>query len=254
MRTILLGLLLAGLGGCSRATSLDHARRFQEAGERFLAAKTGTDFLQAAALYDSIRAEGVESGALFFNLGNCYLRAGQKGHAIAAYRQALRYRPTDPYLLSNLEQALSSDQRAMPRRRWFEHILFWQRWWSYPFKANLVTAMFAVTLVLAGLAQLLATARRALHRLALVSLLGTLVLAVSLALDYHQFERTRHGVVTVAEVIARKGNSQVYDPAFTQPLKEGAEFQVIDRQGDWLLIELQGAIRGWIPEADAVVY
>ena len=56
------------------------------------------------------------------------------------------------------------------------------------------------------------------------------------------------------EVVARKGNAQSYEPAFTEPLGEGTEFQVVDRRGDWILIRLAGDQEGWIEDDTALVY
>ena len=101
---LVIGLLACA--GCGRSASLDTARTFQRAQEVFDQAQSPEDYLKAAAIYESIRAGGVVSGAVLYNQGNAYMRAGQRGRAVAAYREATRYRPRDPYLLANLKFAL----------------------------------------------------------------------------------------------------------------------------------------------------
>ena len=76
----------------------------------------------------------------------------------------------------------------------------------------------------------------------------TVILAASAVYDWYRFERTEHGVVVQPEVVARKGNAESYDPAFTEPLKEGTEFRVLERRGTWLQIQLPGGIAGWVPQ------
>ena len=53
-------------------------------------------FGDAALAYEKLAGAGQSSAALYFNLGNAFLRAGQIGRAIAAYRQAGRITPRDP--------------------------------------------------------------------------------------------------------------------------------------------------------------
>ena len=133
-----------------------------------------------------------------------------------------------------------------------EHLLFWQNWMSYPAKFSLTAAVAGVTFLL-GVAALF-FARRALWRLAVAGLVVTALFAVSAGYDWYRFDGVRHGVVIRDEVVARKGNAQSYEPAFTEPLSEGTEFEVVDRRGDWMLIRLAGSQEGWIEDDSVVVY
>ena len=58
----------------------------------------------------------------------------------------------------------------------------------------------------------------------------------------------------VDEVIPRKGNSENYEPAFTEVVREGAEFQVLARRGDWLHIRLGTSGDAWVERRDVVTY
>ena len=49
-------------------------------------------YAEAAAEYERVLAAGLESGPLYFNLGNAYFKAGDVGHAVLAYERALRTR------------------------------------------------------------------------------------------------------------------------------------------------------------------
>ena len=76
------------------------------------------------------------------------MRAGQRGRAIAAYRQARRYLGPDPFLEANLAYALGN-QPPLRRRPLIEHVLFWQDWISYPAKFQLAACGVGTTLALA---------------------------------------------------------------------------------------------------------
>jgi tetratricopeptide (TPR) repeat protein len=60
-------------------------------------------FAGAAAAYEAVRAAGVESASLYFNLGNTYARVGDRGRALLNYERARRLAPGDPDLHANME-------------------------------------------------------------------------------------------------------------------------------------------------------
>ena len=248
-------LLVTLLAACNERPGHDAAASFEAAGRQFLASENERDYLKAAQQYQALLDQGFESGALWFNLGNCFLKAGHSGRALAAYRQAQRFRPRDPYLAANLTQALTDrarleeDQRAL-----LEHILFWQRWLSTPQKAWLTLALATLAFLLAVTNLLISgRARGLLLRGAWLVILLSGVAGFSYAVDVYDQEFVEHGVLTEA-VVARKGASETYEPAFTEALEEGVEFDVVRRQGEWLLIELSSDLTGWVPAERAQTY
>ena len=81
-----------------------------------------------------------------------------------------------------------------------------------------------------------------------------ILMTASAARDWREFEQLKHGVITADDVVARKGNSDSYEPAFTEPLPQGTEFIVIDQRTEWLHVQLQDALSAWIPQRSATVY
>ena len=71
------------------------------------------------------------------------------------------------------------------------------------------------------------------------------VMTVDAGLAYADLVWMRHGVVT-HETIARKGIGKDYEPAFDQPLKDGAEFTVLSESGDWVFGHFEGIGDGWL--------
>src|SRR5580693_5007194 len=126
-------------------------RTFVRALELFDAAKTPADYRESAALLESLLADGFRNGAVYYNLGNAYFRAGEYGRSIAAYRKAKPYRPRDPYLEANLRQALSVAPGRLPEppAPWWRHVLFWSGWLSFPEKAYASFAGFLLAAVAA---------------------------------------------------------------------------------------------------------
>ncbi len=246
-------LLLFLCGACGGPVDLERSRSFQEAQDRFNTADSPEAFLEAAALFQRILDVSFINGAVLYNLGNAYMNADQRGLAVAAFRQARRYRPRDPFLENNLRFALGSEGPIASSRTLLQHILFWQDWLSYPEKFLLLAGFGGLSLFL-GLASLLSGGKRAWKRLLWAALLLTFVLAVSAAFDGYRFEWILHGVVINDDVMARKGNSESYPPSFTEALKKGTEFRVLDKRGEWLLIRLMNRLEGWILDKEAALY
>jgi hypothetical protein len=240
------------LPGCALRTDPAVLQKFQAAQKAFDEAVKPEDFQRAAARYQEIADAGIESGAVYYNLGNAWMRAKQPGRAVAAYRQAQRYLPRSRELQENLRNALRRDDVA-PHESLWETIFFWQNWLSYPEKFYIAAAAAGLTF-LGGAAVLLFPRRRAWKRLALAGTALSLLLIASAAYDCYRFDCLIHGVVIQPEVAARKGNGENYAPAFNEKLPEGTEFRLRERRGDWLLVRLNGGQEVWIPEKAAVTY
>jgi hypothetical protein len=248
---LLAATLLLPAIGCQRTVDLEIASMLDRAQKTFDQAESQDDFLLAASHYQAILDRGIVSGAVLFNQANAYMRAGQRGRAIASYRQAKRYRPRDPYLDANLRFALGADNPTSSRGL-VGLLLFWQDWISYPGKFHLAGALAVVSFLLAS--AYLVSRRRLFARLTIATLCFTLILAMSAAYDWHRYEAVVHGVVVVDGVVARKGNATTYEPAFTEPLVEGTEFRLVEQRGDWVLMHLEDGPDGWVEKRTVQLY
>jgi tetratricopeptide (TPR) repeat protein len=241
----LIAAILALLGDAFAAEPGMREHTFMRALELFDVAKTPPEYRASAALLESLLADGFRNGAVYYNLGNAWFRAGEYGRAIAAYRKAKPYRPRDPYLEANLRQALSvaPGHLAEPPPPWWTHVLFWSGWLSFPEKAYAAFAGFVLAALAASAALLLHRPRVYWISAALVVVAAVLTLDAGLA--WADVTSSRHAVVT-GETIARKGIGKDYEPAFDQPLKDGAEFTVLSENGDWIFGHFEGIGDGWL--------
>lgn len=244
---------LAILSGCAPVPDAATAEKFRDAQHIFDTAKTPEDFLQAASLYQEVLDGGVVSGAVLYNQGNAFMQAGERGRAIACYRQAERYRPLDKDLQHNLSNALG-DLGSGEEASIVGALLFWQDWISYRGKFQLLGFSAAATFLFGLVALYASFGRRTSKVLGWTACGVTLLFALSAVYDWHRFESVQRGVVTRDEVTARQGNAESYEPAFTQPLGEGVEFTVVETRNDWLKIRLSEDKEGWIQTADCVIY
>lgn len=246
-----LAVCLALITGCSTTIDTDNASRFQDAEQAFVSAESSDDYLAVASQYQQILDSGFRSGAILYNQGNAFLKANQPGRAIAAYRQAKRFRPGDPLLDSNLRSALSKTGTTETPSI-VQRLLFWQNWISYGGKFVLTTVLLGFAVACFVAAQM--AARRMLVRAGIICGVLTVVSLLSTGLDWYRFDFVKQGVVISDQLIARKGAADSYDAAFTEPLPEGTEFVVTETVMDWIHIQVGSAGNGWVPKNSVVVY
>jgi len=253
----LAALLLCTLQiGCGTALDLETARQFQEVESAFATATTTDEFSRVAARYDQLLNEGLVSGVVLYNQGNAWMRAERPGRAIAAWRQAQRYRPRDLYLQANLQSALTMCRNTHPLaldNGVTGYLFFWQDWLSYSEKFVLASALL-VTMCLISLIGRFVVSDSLRRRLTVCCGMLFVLSALSCVRDWQRFDRTIHGVVIQEDVEARKGNSETYEPALTEPLGAGAEFEVLEQRADWCNIELNELGTAWIPTRAVVIY
>ena len=63
------------------------------------------EYVSAIAMYKKVEGSGLESAALYYNLGNGYFKSGDLGRSILYYHRAKRLNPADSDIQNNLEFA-----------------------------------------------------------------------------------------------------------------------------------------------------
>jgi hypothetical protein len=204
-------------------------------------------FLSAAQRFESMAAMGVESGPLEYNLGNCYLQAGNVGRAVLHYRRAERLTPNDPLLRDNLREARSRCLTSIPpsrERRFVQSVFFWH--FDTTRSGRLATALTFYGLFWLSLTGRSWVRRRWLSVSASVFGVLTLAVAASLAVSDWTDRNAPPGVVVGMDVPVHHGPGTSYQRRFEQPLQPGTEFKLLERRGSWWNIELPDAQTGWI--------
>ena len=103
----ILAALFVVSDGPARADFLDQA--WKRGNDAFLRG----DYADAAAAYEQLDRQHVESADLYYNLGVTYFRMGRLGPAIWAFERALVAAPDDEDARFNLNQARKlADQHA----------------------------------------------------------------------------------------------------------------------------------------------
>jgi len=204
-------------------------------------------YADAVAAYEKIQRAGDGSPALYFNLGNAYLKLNQTGHAIAAYKKAKQLAPRDADIRANLEFARHQVQGPTA------YLNLWERWldWFSLNEWTLVTAGCVwVFFSLLTIRQFMPQLRFSFRTIIPVFGVASLLLSGCLASLYHE-RGDKMAIVTSDVAIAHQGPLDESPAAFTT--YDGAELRLLDIKGDWFQITTDSRRIGWLRRNDALV-
>lgn len=256
--------LLAVLCGVANAKMSKNERylAFTQANDAFTKANQVADnaeqahtfYQQAITGYERIiEAGGVHNAKLYCNLANSYLLTDDLGRAILNYRRAQRLDNSNPDIHKNLNFARSkrTDQFTVTaRKKILERLFFWH--YDFSMKTRFVIggicfAVFCIWLVL----RLWIARWPGVVPVCCVTVLITISMIVSVAIEQHSLSTHRSGVIVEESVVARQGDGDNYPKSFNEPLHAGVEFDIIEQRPGWLHIELPNAQNAWIPTQSA---
>jgi hypothetical protein len=240
-------LSLSAFGGDFQQRTLEAAH------DQFRSATNAAMYAEAAGQFEYlVHDEGIRNGRLFYNIANCWFMANEPGRAILNYRRAQLYLPNDPDIGHNLGAALALRTDLIPEKEphplavrmlgWHCGTSLSTRWWMFA----------ACWIVFWGACFWIQKSSRREARIALaVSGILSAALLISISAEAWAKGRSDQGVVVAKEVLARKGDSNMYAPAFLEPLHSGTEFRRLEDRGDWWHIELADGRTCWIPSRAA---
>ncbi len=231
-----LRLLLAAL--LLPATLLRAAPEFERANQLYEAGK----YKDAIAAYEGARRGGERGVNVFLNLGNAWLRLGDRGRAILNYERALALAPSHPEATSNLAFARRAAGSPAPERGpWLHRAAAWGS------DALTLGACGGFWLALLGLAAAFGPARRRVLGLA-VGLAGIAagVAGAGALFALDGGERNPARAIVLKESSARFGPADNQSVARTLP--PGAEVHLLSTHGAWVYAELlPDRARAWLP-------
>ncbi len=234
-------------GGVLKAQSDDPVAVLAQANRAYVA----EDYATAISLYEQLLADGVRTGAVYFNLGSAYYENDEPGQSLAYFLQARKRIPRDAALgryiarIQGERQTVQGDETV-----WIDRL-------GSLSQGGLTTTELAITafimwvgwFVLAGWMVWRPLARGALRSVLVVwgvTLVGVLVVLGSRV----YVESWRPQAVTVdGDVVAYSGPAERYLALYT--LNEATQMRVIERREQWVRVVLPDARQGWVL-ADAV--
>ncbi len=207
----------------------------------------------AAAIYQTILNQGVESGEIYYNLGNAYFKAGDIPSAILYYEKAKKLIPNDEDVIYNLNLANSRIVDKIEKLP----VLFYKKWWNYFYNmfpadvwAIISVLTFALLILFAGMFILGQTAKT--KRIAFFSgLLFLLLTAVSFGMasqKYYYGKSHTEAIVFIPTVTVKSSPSANSVDLFV--IHEGTKVSILDKVDRWVKIKIQNGSIGWLPASD----
>jgi len=205
-------------------------------------------YRDAATTYQQLVAQGAATVSVLFNQGNAWFKAGEKGRAIASYRQAQKLVPRDADVSANIAWARTKvGTTGTPRVEAMDRFL-----------ALLTTNEWAVAAMVGVWGWFaLMMAREWLPKILVLNPSGCWLLAVGAALimvvayTAKVRDQRMNAVVIASEATVRFGPLEEAQAAFTLP--DGAELLVTDRKGAWLEVRDGTGRRGWVASLNLVM-
>jgi tetratricopeptide (TPR) repeat protein len=211
------------------------------------------DYAKAIESYVSILDSGVESGNLYYNIGNSFFKLGKLGYAILCYDRAARLKPRDSDIRSNLEYARSlvddPGYGTLQADTLSRVILLPFRAFNLGLLTLVVAALYIMTAILLVVTILYRLLGR---RLRYVTAAFVIIFVYSLAafgLRYRDEVILKHGIIIQANVEAK------YEPIDKSTtyykLNEGCEVIILKSANDWRKIKRADGKKAWVRK-DAV--
>ncbi len=221
------------------------------------AAYEAGSYEQALTLYGQIEEAGMESPALYYNMGNTYYKMKAYPMAILYYEKALKLDPGNEDIRTNLEianLAIVDKINVIPQS-------FIKRWWN-GLKQSLSADGWAwVSVALFGMLLLclfvFLTSRRTGWRkagffvglLALTCLVFSLVFAIG---QYRDLKVQDEAIIMTPTVTAKSSPSVNSVDLFV--LHEGAKVRILDTAKDWNKIRIADGSLGWLQASDMIAF
>lgn len=207
----------------------------------------------AAAIYQKVLSEGLESAKLYYNLGNCYYKMGENTKAIVNYERALLLDPGDAatkYNLKMAQQAVVDKIEVLPELflvRWYKALetSFSADQWGY-----ISVALFILFLVMVAL--FFYSSSVGVKKTGFV--VGIVVFLLTCASVFFAMKQDarvtsrEYAIITTPSVTVKGAPDNSGTSLFL--IHEGLKVKVIGELGNWYNIRLADGNEGWVTKSD----
>ena len=237
--------LVLFLAVAATAPATQNARIFMDGTEAY---RNG-DWPAAIAAFESLVAEGVTNGNLFYNLGNAYLKNEDLGHALLWYERALNRIPDDPDLRFNYEYALTltKDERGQKESPLLRILFFWKYQLSHSSVRWL--AIFSNAVLWIALSVLMIRKKRLLRPSVILIAAATLIFSATAIYNHVETVQVKYAVILPEQVAVRSGFTDTDTQLFV--LHAGTKVRIARQADTHLLIRYTEDKIGWVKRTDA---
>ncbi len=205
-------------------------------------------YSEAIEEYTKLSAMGMESGNLYYNLGNSYFKKGEFGKAILYYERAKRLIPRDSDLKSNYDFAVSHIQfnLSAEKNSWFRKVFSKFNFLTIDEMTIILSSFFVLAIIFLIIRMCFPAAGKLPVIFVSVSVIVIILLTISLS--------ARTSLLNKENIILTKSadaNFEPFDSATTHfTLYEGMKVQVLYSKDKWNKIKRPDGKIGWIRARD----
>jgi len=204
----------------------------------------------ALSTYNRVLNTGVESGELYYNMGNAYFKNNDIASAILYYEKAKKLLPVDEdvqYNLSIANSMIVDKIEKVPE-------LFYQTWWNFFYNvldadAWAIFSILAFTFLVIAIGLFIISKKRSNRKLSFyIGILFLIITIISFALAsqkyYYNIEQNEAIVFTSSITVKSSPTPNAVD-LFV--IHEGTKVKIIDKIDNWVEIKIQNGSVGWLP-------
>lgn len=243
-------LLLAGAPATGLAADGYVDSLYRSANDSYAAG----NWQDAVESYSSVESLGLESAALYCNLGNAWYKAGDVAKAILYYERALKLDPSYSdarYNMTVVSDYIQDRIEPVPEfilKTWARNLCYALDSDAWAVAGLVFLAVVAVSLLLLFLSASLAWRRTGFFA-AIVFFLFSLI-SLSCAFWQKADYSRKDGAIIMAPVVSVKSSPSSEASTDLFILHEGTKVLILDEVGDWRNIELADGRQGWMQSAD----
>ena len=200
----------------------------------------------AISLYDSILNNGLESGELYYSLGNCYYKNQDWANAIWHYEKSLIFKKEQKVLknLNLTKQKIKDKIEPLPD-------IFYKKWWLKIVELFKIKTWQTFTLI--SLWSLLFFKIFEFIKKIRIRYITRTLITLSLfffLITYSSYNNTynkEHAIIFVDSTNVNSAPSNNSTILFS--LHSGTKVEIIEKIGNWLNIKIENGNIGWIEDA-----
>jgi len=205
----------------------------------------------ALVTYSRVINKGVESGELYYNMGNAYYKNNDIASAILYFEKASMILPNDEDVKYNLNIANSmivDKIEKVPE-------LFYHHWWNsiYNIMAADAWAIFALvsfSFLILSIGLFILSKKRGNRKLSFY--IGMLFLIITIASSalasqkYYLNIEHKEAIVFISSITVK--SSPTLNSVDLFVIHDGTKVEIIDRIDSWVEIKIQNGSTGWLPK------
>jgi tetratricopeptide (TPR) repeat protein len=202
------------------------------------------EYAEAANKFLTIHEKGINSGKLFYNIGNTYFKNGENGRAILWYERALKLIPNDPDLNYNYRyvNGLLKDQIPDISSPVLKILFFWKDLMGKKAIKWTGIILLYLTCIIVVIRQM--KGKKIFNSLCVTAGSLALLFIITSLYDTWCDKFVQQGVIIETEAAARSGLSEDATVLFT--VHEGIVLKITRQRNDYYKISLKDGKIGWI--------